>query len=102
MHPLAANHRSSLGFFIVVIAILAAGGASLTSQWQQTMSLRAELEVTRMEAIELAHLRAENKRLREQQISAAELQRLRDDHAALPRLRAELEALNKHFPAVRP
>jgi uncharacterized protein involved in exopolysaccharide biosynthesis len=42
-------------------------------------------------------LRAENARLRSGQISEEELERLRADHAALPRLRAEIEALRKRI-----
>lgn len=87
------KHRASLGFFVVTAVVVVAGGAGLASQWSQTMSLRSELELARVEAGELERLRAENKRLRDRQISAAELELLRADHAALPRLRAEIEAL---------
>jgi len=78
-----------------------AGGAGLVSQWQETMALRVELELARVEAGEWERLRAENQRLRSQQISAAELEVLRADHAALPRLRAEIEALKRKLPAER-
>ena len=92
--------RSSLGFLVIMIALVVAGGAGLAAQWRQTMSLRSKLGLARMEAGELGRLRAENKRLREQQISAAELERLRAEHTALPRLRAELDALAQ--PAATP
>lgn len=62
------------------------------------MELRVALERTKADADELTRLRDENRRLRAQQISSTELERLRSDHAALPRLRAELEAL-QHPPA---
>lgn len=75
--------------------VVVAGGAGLAWQWSQTMSLRSELELARVEADQLERLRAENKRLRDRQISAAELELLRADHAALPRLRAEIESLNR-------
>ena len=48
---------------------------------------------------DLARVRAENERLKERQISTTELEALRADHAALPRLRAELEALKPRPPA---
>ena len=85
--------RSSFGFVVVVVALVVAGGVGLASQWRQTILLRSELDLARMEASELERLRAENQRLRDRQISAAELAVLRADHAALPRLRAELDAL---------
>jgi hypothetical protein len=96
------KQRRSLGFFIVLAALAIAGGVGLARQWQDAMSLRAELAVARIETSELARLRAENDRLREKQIPVAELEALRADHAALPRLRAELEALKKRTPVVGP
>ena len=48
-----------------------------------------------------ASLSAENQRLRGLQISDAALEALRSDHAALPRLRAELEKLRRTNPEVR-
>ena len=89
------NQRSSLGFLFVTAVVVVAGGAGLASQWSQTMSLRTDLELARVEADELERLRAENKRLRDRQISAAELELLRADHAAMPRLRAEIESLKR-------
>ncbi|MBL9186801.1 MAG: hypothetical protein JNK23_04935 [Opitutaceae bacterium] len=76
-------------------ALVAAGGVGLFSQWRQTLALRAELKLARATMTELEQLREENQRLRARQIPAAELDRLRADHAALPRLRRELEALGK-------
>jgi hypothetical protein len=89
------KQRSSLGFILLLVALVVAGGTGLWSQWLQTMALRTELESARAEVGELARLRAENTRLRAQQLPPAQLEALRADHAALPRLRAELEALNK-------
>jgi hypothetical protein len=66
------------------------------------MTLRTELERSKCNAKEMAHLRAENQRLREKQIPAVDLERLRADHTALPRLRAEIEALNKSSPVKGP
>ena len=94
--------RPSPGFFLVLAALVVGGGIGLTLQWRQAMTLRTELERAKFNAEERAHLRAENQRLREKQISAIELERLRADHAALPRLRAEIEALNKSSPVKGP
>lgn len=83
----------------MVAALVIAGGVGLTSRWQKTMELRGEVERLRLEAAELTGLRAENQRLHARQIPATELEALRADHAALPRLRAELEALKLRPPA---
>jgi hypothetical protein len=85
----------SPGFIALVLAVGAGAAFVLVRQAAETAALRTELELARLEAADLPALRAENQRRRAQQIPAAELQRLRDDHAALPRLRAELEALRK-------
>jgi hypothetical protein len=93
--------RSRVVFFLVLAALLTAGGAALAVQWYQAMELRAALDRAKMDAAELTRLREENRRWRAQQIPAAELERLRSDHAALPRLRAELEALQAPPAAAR-
>ena len=91
------SHSSTL-FSLVLAALLLVGGSMLTMQWRQSMELRVLLERAKTEADELARLRDENRRLRAQHVPQAELERLRSDHAALPRLRAELEAL-QHRPS---
>ena len=82
-------------FSVVLVALAIAGGTMLTMQWRQSMELRVALERAKAEADELGRVRDENRRLRAQQVPPAELEQLRSDHAALPRLRAELEALQK-------
>ena len=82
-------------FSVVLVALAIAGGTMLTMQWRQSMELRVALERAKTGADELGRVRDENRRLRAQQVPPAELERLRSDHAALPRLRAELEALQK-------
>ena len=79
----------------MMAALILAGGVGLAAQRQKTMMLRSELDLARRETGERERLRAENRRLRDGQIPVAELEMLRADHAALPRLRAELEALRK-------
>ena len=83
----------SLRFLLVLTAVVLAAAAAVAVQWQQTALLRADLECAKFAAEELAKLREENQRWRDKQIPAAELERLRADHAAIPRLRAELDAL---------
>jgi hypothetical protein len=95
------KHRSTFGFFVVLTVLIIAGGVGLASRWQQTMLLRGELDGLRDQERELKALRAANEGLRGQQVSAAELAALRADHAAVGRLRAELEALKKVTPAAR-
>lgn len=82
-------------FLLVLTGLTIAGGTALFTQWRQSMQHRLALEHAKLDAAELAQLREENRRLRAQQISPAELERLRSDHVALPRLRAELEALRR-------
>lgn len=82
-----------VGFVVIVIAIAMAEGGVLMSQRQQATLLRVERDTVRLELSELERLRTENLRLRAWQIPERELEALRADHAALPRLRAEFEAL---------
>jgi hypothetical protein len=89
------KYRSVFGFVLALTAILIGGGTLLALQRAEMSALRNRLEVARSEAAERARLQEENRRLRERQISASELETLRSDHAALPRLRAELQALTK-------
>ena len=89
------KRRSTLGFLFLATALVAVGVVGVGSQCLETIMLRAELAQVRGEEGELERLRETNKRLRLQQISAAELESLHADHAALQRLRVEIEALNK-------
>lgn len=63
----------------------------------ETAELRYERLALREQCARIEEVRAENARLRAAQISPEELERLRADHAALPRLRAEIEALRKRI-----
>ena len=74
-------------------AMAIAMAAGLLLQRQSGAALRAELEMLKEESRERTRLRDENARLVSQQIPAAELERLRADHAALVRLRGEIEEL---------
>jgi hypothetical protein len=87
--------RSSLGFILLLAVVLGASAAGLAWQRGDADSLRAELARLRVVDDEIARLERERDRLRAQQIPAEELARLRADRAALPRLRAEIEALRR-------
>ena len=89
------RRRRSIGFVVVFGAVVAAAVLGFARQRLETRALRRELETAQEGVRDLTRLQAENKRLGEQQISPAALESLRADHAALPRLRAELETLKK-------
>lgn len=87
------KHRSSVVFLVAIGLLVLAGAVGWGSQRMQAHALRTELERVQTQAGELEWLKAENARLRAQQVSAEELTRLRADHEALPRLRAEVESV---------
>jgi len=84
--------RATPAFYFALLAIALVAGFIGLRQWQETAALRTQLEVARIEIGDLGRLRAENRKLRAAQIPAAQLERLRADHAALAHLRAELDA----------
>ncbi len=87
--------RSARGGTLVLSLIAAIIFVVLAKQRLTTAELRANLELARAHTDDLGRLQVEHRRLKENEISAAELERLRGDRAALPRLRAEVEALKK-------
>ena len=76
---------------IGLVGVFAGVGGGLGLQRQETNVLRLEIALLRDEQRELARLQAENKRLTAAQPSAVELEALRADHAAVARLRGEIE-----------
>jgi len=86
----------------MLIALVASIGAALAWQRRETIALRRELAQVHASTADLDRLRAENRRLRENPVSAAELATLRADHAALPRLWSELDALTQKPPTATP
>ncbi len=74
-------------------ALAVFAGAAWWLQTQETEVLRGELAMLREERGELRRLTEQNRRLSAAQVPAAELERLRADHAAIGRLRAEIERL---------
>ena len=78
-----------------MLVITGATAIGVFLQRAETLQLRAERELGRMEVRDADRLRSENRRLRKTQLPPGELEALRADHAALIRLRAELEALHR-------
>lgn len=74
---------------VLVLAVVA--GGAFWAQRQASAVLRGEIGLLREEQAELARLRAENRRLIAQRVSAAEWEGLRGDHMAVMRLRGEIE-----------
>lgn len=79
------------GGLIVVVAAVIAGVA--WTQDRASKRLGREVMEARTRKADVARLRDENRRLKEAQISDAELERLRSDRAAVEQLRRELERL---------
>lgn len=87
--------KRRLAAWVISAGLLGLGAIAIAREWRETLQLRPQIERLRAEADELASLKAENQRLRARQVSAEELAAHRSDHAALPRLRRELEALRR-------
>ena len=87
--------KGSFVFLCLLSILVFGGGFILALQRQQSNALRAELALAHDGTTELKRLKLENERLRSQQIPPAQLDALRADHAAVARLRAELESLRK-------
>lgn len=80
---------------VIAVLLLVAVGAG-TAAWlrhEDSAVLRAEVALRRDDQRELQRVQAENARLKAAAIAPDELNRLRSEHAAIGRLRAELEAL---------
>lgn len=77
----------------LLLALAVAAGVGVVWQRQAAAALQAELGWLRDENRELVRLRGENERLRTAGLPAAEMEQRRADHAAIVRLRAEIEAM---------
>ena len=79
------------------VLVLFACGFSVVVFWQRKTAtgLKAEVEFQREQAGARARLAVETARLRAKQISTVELEALREDHAALVRLRGEIDGLRR-------
>jgi hypothetical protein len=76
--------------FGVALAIVTSG---LVLQWMSNRELRDEVALYREQADNRTRLEAEQQRLRAAQLPAAEQAALRADHAAVVRIRNEVESL---------
>lgn len=79
----------------LLLGLAVVAGAGWLLQRQSAAQLRDELALLRDDSHRLAHLRAENAKLLAAQPPAAELERLRSDHAAVMQLRSEIERLRR-------
>lgn len=76
---------------LVMAALVGVVAVSLALQHQANVELRGLIGLLREQNQEVLRLRAEQTRLIRAQISPAELESLRADHAAIARLRSEIE-----------
>lgn len=76
-----------------VVGIVCLGGVALALQHQTQAQLLQEIGELRRQNAEIVRQREENQRLRAGLPGEAELERLRADHAAIPRLQAEISAM---------
>ena len=89
------NARNLLSLLLLALAL--AAGAGWWLQRASSAQVRGELALLRDEQRELAKLRAENQRLTTALPPATKLAALRADHAAVVRLRGEIEKLREHL-----
>ncbi|MES2693936.1 MAG: hypothetical protein V4773_10720 [Verrucomicrobiota bacterium] len=91
------------GVFLACLALLAGLVAAVVGiRHGDTRLLRADLALARLERDEVDRLRAAQSELAEKQPSPPALATLRADHAAVQRLRAELESLKHPLPPRAP
>lgn len=83
--------RASWQILTVAVLVIVMGGA-LMLQRQATGELRDMIGLLHDRNQERGRLQEERSRLVKAQLSPVELERLRSDHAAVERLRAEIEA----------
>jgi hypothetical protein len=83
--------RAAIWALLVLLTL--AVGVGLARQWQTSALLRIEVERLHEEERGLDRLKADNERLKRERTPAAEVERMRADHAAVARLRLELESL---------
>ena len=87
--------RGSLFPLFLIGAVVVVVACGLGWQRRAAEVMRAEVERLRGEREAWTHVQAENRRLAEVQVSETELKALRGDHAAVERLRGEIEGLRK-------
>lgn len=82
--------RASRWISLGLVAVSLAGAAGILFQRESQKALEWERTLLREEHQRLAAQRSANEQLRRAQLPESELQRLRADHEALLRLRAEI------------
>ena len=80
---------------VMILATCAALVILLLLQRHEAVRLQAERELGLMEVSEWRRAQAERARLLRLQIPPRELERLREEHAAVVRLKAELDSLSR-------
>jgi hypothetical protein len=84
--------RNKFGW-LGLVALTFIGAVAIWRQHDTQVRLRRQIGELRQQNHEVARQREENRRLVTSLPTAAELERLRADHAAIPRLRAEIEIM---------
>ena len=87
--------RAPHWILLALLGFAIAGGAWFLLRRHESTVLRAEIASLQQENRRLVDLRAEHERLLSTKVSDSELERLRNDRAALGRLRAEINQLNE-------
>ena len=87
---------------LACVALALAAAALIARQRLALAALRVELGAARSEQEPIRRMQDEIAALAPMQVSDDELTRLRNDHAALSRLRAEVEALKKRTAGLKP
>lgn len=100
--PRLVTIKKRISFWCVAGGLLVAIGWALAREWRQRIDLQHGVTEARARVVDLKFVGAENERLRQNRTMPEELARLRADHAALPRLRAELQALSSEVSAGDP
>ena len=83
----------------LLLSLTLVAGAAWWLQRQATEGLRGEIAWLREERGELARLETEHRRLEASAVKAEELARWRDEHAAVVRLRGEIETMRRGIEA---
>ena len=78
-----------------LLGLAVAAGGAGVIRWREAEALRREMELLKEQGAAMARLRDENERLKAAQTPAAEVERLRADRAAMLRLRGEIEAMKQ-------
>ena len=88
--------------FIILGVLIAAGGVTLAWQWRTRVLLQVEAERLQAETREFHRLRDENRRLASAQVSATELENLREDRAEVVQLREKIDDLTRRIAETAP